>query len=809
MSRDYFLYDAAGQRTLDELKLPIRVGGSTHGDIVIAGLADEQLVAIIALDDGHAFIQPTGIAVTIFHNDERLLDSVWLKSGDRVQIAEQILSWEVQGDRVMISVQTHQPESHQLRPPKHAPEQGTPPEDALPVAEHDLVSRNGKALRRRVIAVVGFLLLAAIYLLTATSLDIKVEPATAQVRLSGFPPAISFGGSRLALPVKYQLEISAAGYAPLTTELDIDMGPPLVFNYALAELPGLIELNTTPPSEMMLYVDEIETAANMQGQYELERGPHSMRIESQRYLPVSTQLEVEGFGAQQLIELELQPAWAVVSVATTPKNADILVDGLIVAQTPSDIEILRGRREIGLELAGFKPVSLIRTVAAGEDFNIQDIQLEPVNGIITIGSQPAGANVLIGAKFLGTTPITLELASETDHQLQLSKNGYVTAGQVFKLAPDEQRALNISLEAEYGVIYLSVKPAGASLTINGKQSDRDSGRLRLQTISNTLKLSKPGYVSQTINVTPRPGVSQNINLSLVTEVQQQLQIREAATPSLLTSPLGQTLELIKPDSNFNMGASRSGAGRRANESQRLVKLERAFYLGHKEVTNAQFQRFDSKHDSGRLDSAALNGKDQPVVNLSWDDAARYCNWLSKQQGLEAAYREENGQMLAVSPMTTGYRLPTEAEWAWVARRFNSEASQRYPWQGSFPPITQSGNYADRQISDTLTDVVPNYDDKFRGSAPVASFPAWPASAHGGFYDFGGNVSEWIHDFYAVYPGEAKRLVTDPMGPETGNHHVVRGASWRDGSITELRLSYRDYSNKPHYDLGFRIARYAE
>jgi formylglycine-generating enzyme required for sulfatase activity len=809
LSRDYFLYDADGQGTLDELQLPIRVGGSKHGGIVIPGLADEQQVAIIALDDGHAFIQPTGIAVSVFHNDERLLDSVWLKSGDRVQITDQILSWEVQGDRVMISVQAQQPEIHQLRPPKHAPEQGAPPEDTLPVAEHDLVNRYGKGLRRRVIAVVGFLLLAAIYLLTVTSVNIKVEPAAAEVKLRGFPPAVSIRGSRLALPGNYRLEISAAGYVPLSTELDIDMGPPLVFTYTLAELPGLILLNTTPQSELTLYVDEIETAANMQGQYELERGPHSLRLENRRYLPVSTELEVEGFGAEQVIDIELQPAWAVVSVATTPGNADVLVDGVIVAQTPSDIEILQGRREIGFELTGFKPISFIRTVAAGEDFNIQDIQLEPVNGTITIGSQPTGANVLVGSKFLGTTPLTLELASETGHQLQLSKNGYVTADQVFKLAPDEKRALNISLEAEYGVVYLSVKPAGASLTINGKQSDRDSGRLRLQTISNTLKLSKPGYVSQTINVTPRPGVSQNINLSLVTEAQQQVQIQEAATPSLLSIPGGQTLELIKPDSNFNMGASRSGAGRRANESQRLVKLKRAFYLGHKEVTNAQFQRFKPKHDSGRLDSAALNGKDQPVVNVSWDDAARYSNWLSKQQGLEAAYREENGQMLAVSPMTTGYRLPSEAEWAWVARRFNSETSQRYPWQGSFPPATQSGNYADAQIADTLTDVVPNYNDKFRGSAPVGSFPAWPASTHGGFYDLGGNVSEWIHDYYAVYPGEAKHLVTDPMGPETGNHHVVRGASWRDGNITELRLSYRDYSNKPHYDLGFRIARYAE
>ncbi|MGB5280544.1 MAG: SUMF1/EgtB/PvdO family nonheme iron enzyme, partial [Arenicellales bacterium] len=86
-----------------------------------------------------------------------------------------------------------------------------------------------------------------------------------------------------------------------------------------------------------------------------------------------------------------------------------------------------------------------------------------------------------------------------------------------------------------------------------------------------------------------------------------------------------------------------------------------------------------------------------------------------------------------------------------------------------------------------------------------SFPAWPK----GFFDLGGNAAEWIHDFYAVYPGEASRLVTDPTGPAAGEHHVVRGSSWRHGNITELRLSYRDYSSKPRYDLGFRVARYAE
>ena len=71
------------------------------------------------------------------------------------------------------------------------------------------------------------------------------------------------------------------------------------------------------------------------------------------------------------------------------------------------------------------------------------------------------------------------------------------------------------------------------------------------------------------------------------------------------------------------------------------------------------------------------------------------------------------------------------------------------------------------------------------------------------------MAEWTQDFYAVYPGAANVVVTNPTGPATGRHHVVRGSSWRHAGISELRLSYRDYSEKARNDLGFRIARYAE
>ena len=102
-------------------------------------------------------------------------------------------------------------------------------------------------------------------------------------------------------------------------------------------------------------------------------------------------------------------------------------------------------------------------------------------------------------------------------------------------------------------------------------------------------------------------------------------------------------------------------------------------------------------------------------------------------------------------------------------------------------------------------MIDDYADNHALTAPIGSYDANPV----GLYDMDGNVAEWSLDYYAVYPGGTSVPLKDPLGPQDGRHHVVRGSSWRDASITELRLSYRDYADKPRNDLGFRIARYAE
>jgi formylglycine-generating enzyme required for sulfatase activity len=393
------------------------------------------------------------------------------------------------------------------------------------------------------------------------------------------------------------------------------------------------------------------------------------------------------------------------------------------------------------------------------------------------------------------------LASRTPLKIKLSRPGYKEDRRTLELEPDEERQLRVDMKPEYGIVFASSKPADASLILDGKPAGSGTQRLRLTTRQHELTFSKPGYLPQTVKVTPTVDTSKNVDIVLKTESQAKA---EARTARLKTAG-GQEMLLLEPIGSFRMGASRREAGRRANESQRLVEITRPYYLSINEVSNAEYRLFDPKHNSGSAEGMSLNNVSHPVVNVSWDDAARYCNWLSQKDKLEPAYVEIDGHMKLVEKPVNGYRLPSEAEWVYAARVTGRSDTARYPWGDGYPPKSKAGNFADAQIADTLANVVTGYNDGYRASAPVGSFGVLP----GGFNDLGGNVAEWINDYYAVYPGQADKLVKDPMGPASGDHHVVRDSSWRDGSITELRLSYRDYSRGPKDDLGFRIARYAD
>jgi formylglycine-generating enzyme required for sulfatase activity len=477
----------------------------------------------------------------------------------------------------------------------------------------------------------------------------------------------------------------------------------------------------------------------------------------------------------------------------------VTVGGEYRGESPVTLELLSGNHALRIAKELYREATLEVNVIAGQPQTLR-IELQFLPARLTITGSPQGAGVTMAGEFLGTLPLTLPVPSGLQQELRVTAPGYRTSTQALMFAPGAEERLEIHLEQERGLVYLSTVPAEATVFLNGKQLQTPLAQLRLPATEHLLEVRAPGYQPVTRTVTPREGFSQQISVVLQPAAKTPSVAGTVPGKEELVTGQGQRLRLVRP-TPFTMGAPRREPGRRANERERSVIMKRPYYLAEKLVTNGEFRRYQKQHSSGQSGGYSLDGEDQPVVRVRWEDAVRYLNWLSEEDNLEPYYVKQGETYAAATPQGSGYRLPSEAEWAFAARKAQQK-SQRFPWRGGYPPRSVMANFADETAADLLPRVLPGYNDGFPVTSPVGSFPA----NQGGFFDFGGNVAEWCHDYYSAYTGALDNSV-DPLGPVTGIHRVIRGSSWRDSAITELRLSYRGYHREARDNVGFRVARY--
>jgi formylglycine-generating enzyme required for sulfatase activity len=100
-------------------------------------------------------------------------------------------------------------------------------------------------------------------------------------------------------------------------------------------------------------------------------------------------------------------------------------------------------------------------------------------------------------------------------------------------------------------------------------------------------------------------------------------------------------------------------------------------------------------------------------------------------------------------------------------------------------------------------VFEDYQDGKTGIAEVGSFKA----DRNGLYDFDGNVSEWVHDFYTNGLPDTSKTHIDYLGADSGESWVIKGGSFETGRLRELRAAFREFSAVGKANVGFRIARY--
>jgi len=262
--------------------------------------------------------------------------------------------------------------------------------------------------------------------------------------------------------------------------------------------------------------------------------------------------------------------------------------------------------------------------------------------------------------------------------------------------------------------------------------------------------------------------------------------------------LPQNMVLISAQNKtFTMGSPSNEPERDGDETLHQVTFTYDFLMGKYEVTQAEYE--DLMGNNPAKDYGV--GDNYPVYYVSWFDAIKYCNALSKKEGFPVAYNERTGNLLDANGNKTtditkvkGYRLPTEAEWEYACRGVDTR-------QDVYPPFYTGNNLTTSQANyDGNYPYNGNSKGTYRGkTTAVGSFS--PNSY--GLYDMHGNVWEWCHDWFDDYTGN----VTNPIGPSTCSNRVLRGGSWGNNA-KNCRSANRNYinpTNRLNYD-GLRIAR---
>jgi formylglycine-generating enzyme required for sulfatase activity len=251
------------------------------------------------------------------------------------------------------------------------------------------------------------------------------------------------------------------------------------------------------------------------------------------------------------------------------------------------------------------------------------------------------------------------------------------------------------------------------------------------------------------------------------------------------------LELVLiPAGEFILG----DAGGEADESPEChVKVDRPFYLGRYEVTNAEFAAFRAGHDSGVISQTnkdqnergiPVDAPRQPAVRVTWNDAVAFCDWLSQRTGRKCV-------------------LPTEVQWEWACRA--GTASPLY-YGNLNTDFGHFANLADATLAQFARGDSPPWhpkDNRFHDNAlvtaPVGSFApnVW------GLSDMIGNAAEWTCSDYEPYP------YVSVDGREDGRidaAKVVRGGSWFDRPARARSAARRHYEPwQGVFDVGFRVA----
>ena len=299
----------------------------------------------------------------------------------------------------------------------------------------------------------------------------------------------------------------------------------------------------------------------------------------------------------------------------------------------------------------------------------------------------------------------------------------------------------------------------------------------------------------------------------------QVPVTSAVTAQRIYDPSPPSGMALIPAGSLTMGNCMDPSEGGSGELPLHTVYVSAFYMDKYLVTKSLWDsvyQWATNHGYSFDNAGSGKASTHPVQFIDWYDCVKWCNARSEMEGRTPAYYTDAGLSVRYRSgqadvqtnwvnWSSGYRLPTEAEWEKAAR--GGASGQRFP-RGDTISWSQANYYGDPLSLDpygyaydlaTAIGLDPTFND---GVYPYTSPVGYFAANGYGLYDMAGNVWQWCWDWYGSYSSGSQ---TDPRGPASGSHRVYRGGGW-DGIVFRCRTADRFDDGGPtasDHDLGFR------
>ncbi|MBW1898600.1 MAG: PEGA domain-containing protein, partial [Deltaproteobacteria bacterium] len=517
------------------------------------------------------------------------------------------------------------------------------------------------------------------------------------------------------------------------------------------------------------------------------------------------------------------PPTGELAVISSPSQAEIYIDDIGKGITPAILKDLsEGSYILKLKKEGFETwqdeIAII-------PFEISEVGVDLVSlyGKLEIKSVPEDADVYIGGKKFGSTPLTIDMAEKGLQQVEVKKEGFRSWKEDVDITADKVAEVTAALTPLSGKLYITSNPSYAVVYIYGKKRGRTPTRIEgIQKGKILVEVRKECYESSekaimvsaeivkktkfflksvcggfSINSVPQgadwyldgrlmgktPGDSGilkkgvykiNVKKDNYSDWELAIDIHSGKKESVIVSLeelviVSENLyrdsvtgmEFVRVEKGcFNMGSPLEKSERGSDESPVHEVCIDGMWIGKYEVTQGQWKKV-----MGENLSFFQKGDDYPVENVSWEDSQgfiRKLNMINKGKAI--------------------YSLPTEAEWEYACR---------------------SGGKTEEYSGGEEVDAFAWY----KGNSKETTHPVGRKRPNGiGLFDMSGNVFEWAEDVYMT-DAYIRHKRFNPLYKGEGNYRVCRGGSWLL-SEKECRSSNRSYyfENSRNYNLGFRIVK---